>query len=146
MSEPRRGMVAGQAIVTQAQTKEFDEGYERTFGNRKPVRGRFVYTSGGEPLPEPVEAGREPPPEARLQLMTDGHYDGLRATDGTPINSRTKHRSYMQAKGLTVADDYKGEWAKKYEERQAYRRGERVDPELSREIGRAAYERRHKRK
>lgn len=45
-------------------------------------------------------------------LAGDRHYDGLCASDGSDISTRTKHREYMKRNGLTVADDYKGEWAK----------------------------------
>ena len=50
-------------------------------------------------------------------LAGDRHYDGLAAPDGTLINSRTKHREYMKANGLTVSDDYKGEWKQAAKER-----------------------------
>ncbi len=50
-------------------------------------------------------------------LAGDRHYDGLQASDGTPIDTRTKHREYMKRNGLTIADDYKGEWAKAEKDR-----------------------------
>lgn len=50
-------------------------------------------------------------------LAGDRHYDGLAAPDGTDISTRTKHREYMKRNGLTVADDYKGEWAKAEKDR-----------------------------
>lgn len=50
-------------------------------------------------------------------LAGDRYYDGLRAPDGSDISSRTKHREYMKRNGLTVADDYKGEWARAEKER-----------------------------
>jgi hypothetical protein len=50
-------------------------------------------------------------------LHGDRHYDGLRASDGTDISTRTKHREYMKRNGLTIADDFKGEWAKAERER-----------------------------
>ena len=43
-------------------------------------------------------------------LAGDRHYEGLAASDGTLINSRTKHREYMKRNGLTIAEDYRGEW------------------------------------
>lgn len=43
-------------------------------------------------------------------LWGDRSYDGLRAPDGTDISSRTKHREYMKATGLTTADDFKQTW------------------------------------
>lgn len=63
-------------------------------------------------------------------LAGDRHYDGLRATDGADISSRTKHRNYMKSKGLTVAGDYKETWAKAQKERDALRTGTFKDKEL----------------
>jgi putative FmdB family regulatory protein len=56
-------------------------------------------------------------------LAGDRHYDGLRASDGTDISSRSKHREYMKRNGLTTADDFKGAWAKAEKERTNYRLG-----------------------
>lgn len=44
-------------------------------------------------------------------LVSDRHYDGMRASDGTPIDTRAKHREYMRRNNLTTADDFKNEWA-----------------------------------
>ncbi len=44
-------------------------------------------------------------------LISDRHYDGMRATDGTDISSRAKHREYMRRNDLTTIDDFKQEWA-----------------------------------
>jgi hypothetical protein len=63
-------------------------------------------------------------------LAGDRHYDGLRATDGADISSRTKHRAYMRERGLTVAGDYKETWAKAQKERDALRAGTFKDKEL----------------
>ena len=55
-------------------------------------------------------------------LWGDRSYDGMRATDGTDISTRTKHRDYMKANGLTTADDFQSSWAKAQEQREHYRR------------------------
>jgi hypothetical protein len=39
------------------------------------------------------------------------------------FHSRSSHRAYMRANGLTLADDYKGEWAKALAGRAAVKRG-----------------------
>lgn len=44
-------------------------------------------------------------------LISDRHYDGMSATDGTDISSRAKHREYMRRNDLTTIDDFKQEWA-----------------------------------
>ncbi len=78
--------------------------------------------------PETKEMQDHPyhPPEERigLQLVTDSWYEGARAPDGTDIGSRTKHRNYLKATGLAVADDYKETWAKAEAVREAKRKGE----------------------
>lgn len=54
-------------------------------------------------------------------LAGDRHYDTIMAPDGvTRLDTRTKHQEYMRRHNLTIADDYKNEWAaaaKKREER-----------------------------
>lgn len=53
-------------------------------------------------------------------LWGDSSYDGLRATDGTDISSRTKQRQYMKANNLTTVDDFKDSWARAKEQRERY--------------------------
>jgi hypothetical protein len=53
-------------------------------------------------------------------LWNDRQYSEL----GDPrFTSRSTHREYMRANGLTLADDYKGEWAKILEQRAAVKKG-----------------------
>ncbi len=54
-------------------------------------------------------------------LWGDSGYENLRATDGTDISTRTKHREYMKQHGLTTVDDYKEHWKKTTAARDAYR-------------------------
>lgn len=58
-------------------------------------------------------------------LWNDRHYENLRTTDGVDISSRTKHREYKKATGYVDFDDYKGEFARRQEEREKYRTGQR---------------------
>lgn len=51
-------------------------------------------------------------------LWGDRHYDGLKATDGSDISTRTKHREYMRANNVTMADDFKDTWAKAQAQRE----------------------------
>ena len=72
---------------------------------------------------EMIEVTPDYQPEMRADsgaLWGDRSYDGLRADDGTDISTRTKHREYMAAKGLTTIDDYKDSWAKAKESRERY--------------------------
>ncbi len=76
----------------------------------------FVYTSGGAPI-EPYEVGEEWRNAApRAAIGTEGiTYAGGVATDGTPIDTRKRHREYLQRNGLAMASDYSPE----YHERKA---------------------------
>ena len=53
-------------------------------------------------------------------LAGDRHYDNMRATDGTDISTRTRHREYMRANNLTTVDDFQQTWAKAKEARESY--------------------------
>lgn len=67
-------------------------------------------------------------PDARrgdAALWSDRHYENLGTTDGVDISSRTKHREYLKRTGYTTFDDFKGEFARRQEQRDAYHRGER---------------------
>lgn len=89
------------------------------------------YIQSPEPPYELMEVGADytlppiNPHQADGSLWGDRHYEGMRATDGADIGSRTKHREYMKAKGLTTIDDYKDTWAKAEKERAEFRSGKR---------------------
>jgi hypothetical protein len=123
-----RGTVIGEPVVSQANSAAFDEGYDRVFGkDRQPVRGRWVY----DPVQQKcVPADEYQPPERAINapIMMDRFYEGVRATDGTDIGSRRKHRQYMKDHGLTTADDFKGEWAKAKAKRDDMKAGKWHDP------------------
>lgn len=67
-------------------------------------------------------------------LAGDRHYDGMRATDGTDISSRTKHREYMKRNGLTTSDDFTGAWQKAEKERAELRTATFQDKDLRQTI------------
>lgn len=143
---PTKGMVAGKAITTNAQTKEFDEGYDRIFGERKPTpRGKFRWnpeTKSMEQVGADWTDAEKRAPNSTEELV----YGGLRATDGTPIDSRTKHREYMKANGLAMDSDFKEHRVKAAQRREEVLSG-RADSKERREIiGRALHEARGKRK
>lgn len=56
----------------------------------------------------PADAPRAP--QLTEALWNDRHYVNMRASDGTPIDSRTKHREYMRQHGVTTVDDFNGSW------------------------------------
>lgn len=72
---------------------------------------------------ELIEITADPAPNrlaGDAALWGDRGYEGMRAPDGSDISSRTKHRAYMQATGMTTADDYSGSWSRAKESRERY--------------------------
>lgn len=70
---------------------------------------------------ELIEVTKDYQPELRADsgaLWGDRSYDGLQATDGTDISTRTKHREYMKANGLATIDDFKDTWAQAQQRRE----------------------------
>ncbi len=69
------------------------------------TRRRYRYD---EETKQMVEVGADwTDAERRAQVPTEELiYGGLAATDGTPINTRRRHREYMQQNGLALAGDY----------------------------------------
>jgi hypothetical protein len=82
------------------------------------AKRRFVQING-----ELIEVTDEyqAPSRNSHNIIGDGHYDGLRAPDGTDISTRTKHREFMKRTGLTTTDDFKSQWTKQIEARNNYR-------------------------
>lgn len=82
---------------------------------------RRRYIQSKQPPYELIEITDDYQPDLRADagaLWGDRSYDGLRATDGTDISTRSKHREYMKANGLATADDFKQTWAKAQERRE----------------------------
>lgn len=74
-------------------------------------------------------------------VMGDRHYDGLQASDGADISTRTKHREYMKANNLTTMDDFKGQWAQQAENRAKYYQGQSGTGAVSRDdVARAIHQ------
>lgn len=147
--EPKRGMVAGKPIQTGDLSKEFDEGFERTFGKERGPRGRFVYRTDpgtGEVRSIPIEEAGPLETDKRLMVVTDLYMDGLRASDGTDIGNRQKRKGYMAAHGLADPQDFKEHIPKKEKEREAYFSGTYRDPGLKEQLGRAMHEHKSKRR
>ncbi len=104
-----RGMAAGEQIVSQANSKAFEDGYSRIYGDRKPQRGRWVWDEAAGRL---VSAEDYQPPVRAVDapIMAGRFYENTRATDGADIGSRAKHRAYMKAMGVAPASDYSQGW------------------------------------
>ena len=100
-----RGTANGEPIVSQAQNRAFDEGYDRTFGTERGERGRFVWDEAQKKL---VRAEDYVPLERAVNapILSGRFYENTKATDGTDIGSRSKHRRYMSERGLTSSSDF----------------------------------------
>jgi hypothetical protein len=134
-----RGMVNNEPIVSQAQTKAFDEGYARTFGDRKPQRGRWVWDAEAGRL---VNADEYVPPAAKsgTGIMSGRCHEGMVAPDGTDISTRAKRKAWMAATGNADYSDFEGARRKRAAEQAAKARGEfKKDPALREQIGRELY-------
>ncbi len=59
-------------------------------------------------------------PADKKIFVSDAHYDGLVATDGTDIGTRKKHREYMKQNNLTTMDDFTNSWSEAKESRENY--------------------------
>jgi hypothetical protein len=68
----------------------------------------LVETTYNPPAVVPTDSG---------VLWGDRSYRDSRTLDGVDVSTRTKHREYMKAKGVTHPSDYKNEWAKAVDER-----------------------------
>ena len=92
---------------------------------------------------ELVEVGNDYVPDTGRSVVVvgDRHYDGLRASDGTDISTRAKHREYMRRNGLTTIDDYKNEWSEAARRRAAhYTDGSGDRPARLEDVARAVHE------
>ena len=100
------------------------------------MKRKFVYSPELKEMVE-VSLDYEPGPRGNTDatLWNDRSYDGMRATDGADIGSRSKHREYMKANNLTTIDDFKGTFERARAQRdQYYTRGGTVTKE---DVGRA---------
>lgn len=131
-----RGTAAGEAVVSQANTPDFEAGYERAFGSSEPQKGRWIWDDRTNKL-VPVEEYQEPTGDGRVMVLGEAHYDGLRMTDGTVVDSRRKYREYLKATGCAVAGDY----SESLSEQKAKKERARNDAKDRREtIGRSIYQ------
>jgi hypothetical protein len=84
------------------------------------TRRRYIQDRTTGELIEVTADHREPMRNDAGILWGDRHYDGLQATDGSDISTRSKHRDYMKRNNLTTVDDFKDTWAKAQKERESF--------------------------
>lgn len=83
---------------------------------------RWVYTEGGQPLPEPIEVSEDwTNAEQRAPHLTEGVvYGNDVAQDGTNISTRRRRQEYMERNGLADVGDFTNHWARMKKEREEY--------------------------
>lgn len=105
-----RGMVAGEAIVSQANTKAYEDGYERTFGNRKAQRGRWVWDAEASKLVS-AEDYVSPSRAVDAPIIADRIHENTQSPiDGSDIGSRRRRREHMRTHGVEDASDAPPAW------------------------------------
>lgn len=73
---------------------------------------------------ELIEVTADYQPDARAgdaALWGDRSYANTIGPNGEDLSSRSKHRAFMKATGLTTTDDFKGSWAQAQQARENYR-------------------------
>lgn len=88
------------------QSKEFDEGFDRVFGKKRPkARGRFVWNPKTRTM-EPISAGWVNPDSDRVPVYTDLYMAGTVTYDTKEdIGTRKKRKAYMERHGLVDPQD-----------------------------------------
>lgn len=86
------------------------------------TRRRFVWNNETQSL---EEIGLDVELPARVELQTGNHYEGLRATDGTRIDTPRRHREYMKATGFAMESDFARTRVEAPKQRAAEQRRER---------------------
>lgn len=94
------------------------------------------------PVPDDWTGAERRAPVATEALV----YGGLQATDGTPLDSRRRHREYMQSRGLALMGDFKETGPKADARRRETLMGQADKRERREAIGRALYEQKKGRK
>jgi hypothetical protein len=138
-------MAAGEPIVSQASTPEYEDGHTRVFGERGVQRGRWYVDPKTGDLRDTPPAWTETDSQ-RVPVVTDRYMEGVCATDGVDIGSRRKRRAYMRENGLVDHDDCKGMFAEARKERLKIRAGDHDHRERREQLGRALYEARSRKR
>jgi hypothetical protein len=101
------------------------------------ARHRWLYKADGRVVDVSDDA---PAPSGGVHLWTDAQFDGLKATDGTDISSRTKYNAYMKATGVTRMEDFSADWARAQKVRDEYRTTGKGGAVTREDVGRAIHQ------
>jgi hypothetical protein len=130
-----RGTAAGEAVVSQANTPQFEAGYDRVFGAKTVQRGRWVWDAEQGKL---VPANEYKPPEHAIDapIMVDRFYEGQVMQDGTPVGSRRRYANYLREHDVAHTSDFSDLFREK-----VHRSDElRTEKEIRETVGRSWYE------
>ena len=105
------------------------------------TRRRFVYTEGGQPLPEPIEVSEDwsngTGPSKRSEAEV---YGKLVTAEGVDVSSRRRYREYCQTAGVTHYSDFKQVNERAAQRRQQFASGELTRSDCADAVGRAMYQ------
>ena len=107
-----RGMVVGEPIQSQAQTRAFDEGWDRMEHADDGQRGRFIWDAAVGRLVR-AEDYRAPVRALDAPIIADRIYEGATYDDGDrvrDVGSRRKRREFLRETGLVDARDVSPQW------------------------------------
>ena len=107
-----RGTVVNEPVVSQAQNKAWDEGFDHTFGKDRGARGRFVWDETAKRL-VPADEYRAQARALDAPIIADRIHEGTTFDDGErvrDIGSRRKRREFLREKGWEDATDASPEW------------------------------------
>ena len=109
------------------------------------TRRRWVYRKDADGVMQAIEVLSDAELTLRLNapVVGDSHYEGLRGPQGEDVGTRTKHKEFLKASGLALADDFKNEWAQAQKQRDAFQQGA-SSKERREQLDRAFYQHFHK--
>ena len=131
-----RGMVVGEAIQSQAQTKAFDENWDRMEHHDDGKRGRFVWDPVQQKLVRPYE--REESHALHAPIMVDRFMEGAHTVEGVDIGSRRKREEYMRRTGTAPADDFSPQYLQRVRSEADAADTRRVEAAVTEQFERAA--------
>lgn len=97
-------------IKTRPQSKEWDEGFERTFGKSKPKRGKWVMTPEGL---VPIDEYVRPSTALNAPIIADRIHEGTVYDDGERVwnlGSRRRRREFEKETGNVERSNYGPGW------------------------------------
>ena len=106
------------------------------------TRRRYVWNEETQKLDE-VGVDYAPEPRSAMVMPEESktYGDARSPIDGTPIDTRKRHREHMKRHGVAMAQDFASTYEKAGAERQAVREGKPFQTAERREaVGRAIYE------